>query len=78
MLLEECFESALHNLKGFKAIPLGYEKMKDKRIFSTRDVTMHASLLRPAFVVSTTQKFVFRTQNCDFYGGTMVGKNNGT
>lgn len=36
---------------------------------------MHASKLRPAFVLSTAQEFVFRTHGCDFYGGKIIGKN---
>lgn len=38
---------------------------------------MRASKLRPAFVVSTTQEFVSRAHDCDFYGGKMIGKNSG-
>lgn len=41
----------------------------------SRDITMHASKLRPAFVLSTAQEFVFRTHGCDFYGGKIIGKN---
>ena len=52
--------------------------MRDKSVFSSRDIKMLASKLRPAFVLSTTQEFVSRTHDCDFYGGKMFGKNSDT
>lgn len=42
----------------------------------SRDIIMHASKLRPAFVLSTAQEFVFETHGCGFYGGKIIGKKN--
>lgn len=34
---------------------------------------MHASKLKPAFVLSTAQDFVFKTHGCGFYGEKIIG-----
>lgn len=39
----------------------------------SRDITMHASKLKPAFVLSTAQEFVFKTHCCGFYGEKIIG-----
>lgn len=55
--------------RNFKPSRYDTRKTEDK----CRDITIHASKLRPAFVLSPAQEFVFKTQDCDFYSGKMIG-----